>query len=152
MSGCKSCNDKKTSDRYGKPEVKTKQTDLDKRIEAFDKVLDKDLPVDNYGPYSLDTLLSMKESAEKIEFEKFRITLNKMAYDERIFHVIGLVDLINGKQYSPLGHSPTYCICLLHKLLDFPEFACVNTKFPGLKEAIGIRFLEIESTRLTISI
>lgn len=151
MSGCKSCGEKNTANRYASPKEKTVPKEIDeKTIEAFDKLLEEDLPVDDFGPYSLDTLLSMKDSSEKIEFEKFRIMLNKMTYDERIFHVIGMVDVINGDQYSPVGHSPTYYVCLLNKLLDMTEFSCVNEKFPGLRGDIKQKFDIIKSSRIVL--
>ena len=148
MTGCKNCGEKTMSNRYWGKEVKTTPTETDETIEAFDRALEKDLPIDHAGPYSLDTLLSMKESATKIEFEKFKISLNKMTYDERIFHVISMVDIVNGEQYSPLGHSPIYCVCLLNKLLDFGEFSCVNEKFPSLRAEITKKFKEMTLNRV----
>jgi len=148
MSGCKNCGDKAAGNRYSG--VKTTPAETDETIKAFDKALDEDLPIDYDGPYSLDTLLSMKDAAEKIDFENFKTMLNKMTYDERIFHVISMVGIINGEQYSPLGHSPTYCICFLNKLLYFKELSCVNDKFPGLRGEISKRFEELSASKVAL--
>ena len=99
---------------------------------------------------TFDELENIKKEADKTFYDGFIKSFNYMSDDFKASQILNLVDIVNGERFSPQGHSPIYCIKLLHELLSLQGFEVINSRFPGLKEQIERRFFEIQSNKLKV--
>lgn len=144
---CDNCGGKQTAQRYaGVPAAEAGKDRHISDMPPYEEVL-KDL-----NQYSLKTLLSMKEDNRAAEEARFHESIRYMSEALKTAQVMTYVSIANGDDFSLQGHSPEYCVGLLYRMLDLPEMAFIEGKFPGLKERVSLRYAEIQSKRIPIEL
>lgn len=82
---------------------------------------------------SFGTLLSMRQDAYNNEMAAFFEAASKMSEDMKALQVHILVEVIDGREYSPNGQTPLYCARLLKQVVGHKTFAgVVESRFSDL--------------------
>jgi len=158
---CRDC-DKKTS-RHAK--IHTMPKDLDQaepqlgRGFSVEDPLGGQVPPDQGPPdpfttflaarnLSYDEIMARKKLQLEILEKQSEVVMAQMTDDMRQIHLEELIAVVNCEGMSVPGMTPGQAIVVLKESLDKEEFSFAGDLYPGLREAVEKRYVEIVAQRL----
>lgn len=157
---CRDC-DKKTS-RHAR--IHTMPKDLDQTEPRLGQGFSVEDPLGgqtpNQGPpdpfttflaarnLSYDDIMARKQFQQEILEKQSEAVMAQMTNDMRQVHLEELIAVVNCEGMSVPGMSPGQAIVVLKESLDKKEFSFADDLYPGLREVVTERYVEIRAQRL----
>ena len=109
---------------------------------------------DPMGSFLAAKSLSYEEMRDRIEFQQKLMesqqeqVMLQMTDAMRQIHIDELVAVVNCEKMAVPGMTEGQAIMALHEALQREDFSFITELYPGLKEAVSERYIEIQSQKL----
>jgi hypothetical protein len=147
--GCKGCDDKVS--RYGGVKM---SGDMDDNNQTYVQQGSMNQPVDPMSAFFSAKQFSYEELKERQDFSRDAARkqsshiMDEMTDAMKQIHLEELIATANCELMSIPGMTADQAIVSIKDALDRDNFHFVETLYPGLKEAVGVRFAAIQVNRI----
>jgi hypothetical protein len=141
---CRDCGDK-TKNRYQSetppPVSEAPQTGFKGHVDPYDALIAT-------KKFSYEELKERNSLQNKMMEDQANRITEQMSDAMRQIYIDEMISVANCEKMTHQGITPDQAIVTLATILEKPQFSFVDDLYPGLREAVEVRYTEIQSKRL----